>query len=104
MAYVIRGGEDLGIAGCEYVASGETPGDVVRDVKEHLKDEHNVDLPETEAILEGREFDETVIGASEDANIIVRRLREALAVGGDEDVSSDEPGTSVPPGTMRGNM
>jgi len=72
---------ELGIADCDWVASGETPGDLVRDVVAHLGDDHGVDMPDAETILEGNYIEDPVMGdKDEGAAIIVRRLREALNI------------------------
>lgn len=91
---------ELGIANCDYVATGETVGDVVEDMVEHLEDEHDVDMPSVESILDaegsmhiadlGLDFD-----LSEEAALLVRRIRTEMNLI-DEETGDDTP--LVPPG------
>jgi len=77
---------DLGIHNCDWVARGETPGDVVEQVVDHVRKKHDIDLPDADTIMEGDFFEETIGGAPDPfggtpdagAATIVRRLREAL--------------------------
>ena len=48
-------GEELGLIDCTYVASGEIPGDVLKDMIEHLKTTHKLDMPDAEEILKNPE-------------------------------------------------
>lgn len=70
---------DLGIRDCDWVARGETAGDVVEEAVQHLRTKHNIKLPDAETIMEG-DFFEDPIGGTPDpaAATIVRRLQEAL--------------------------
>ncbi len=90
MTTIIRGSE-LGVAGCDFVAEGETPGDAVEKMVEHLESEHDIDMPEPSIIMEDstamediedRKLDEflgdDVRHADEGAMIIVKRMRELL--------------------------
>lgn len=80
--------EALGIVGCKRLFRGKTAGEVVDQVREHLRSEHDISLPETEVILrtdEGLDVDAFVerflgMGYSKKAVLIVRRLRELLNV------------------------
>jgi predicted small metal-binding protein len=57
--------DELGIVGCDFIARGETAGDVVEQVVQHLHSEHDIDLPDADAILEGRVGDNpNVVGSS----------------------------------------
>jgi predicted small metal-binding protein len=89
---------ELGVADCDYVARGETTGDVLEDMSEHLKTEHDIELPETEEIVKGL-VDEDDLDS--EARIIVDRLQERLAIAEGEDrdvVDSDvDVGIPVPP-------
>ncbi len=43
---------DLGIANCSYTARGETPGEAVEAMVKHLRQEHHLDMPDAEDILD----------------------------------------------------
>ena len=73
---------ELGIANCDWVASGETPGDVIDEVVAHVRDLHGIDMPDTETILEGDYVENPVLDDAEaGAVLIIRRLRETLGLG-----------------------
>jgi predicted small metal-binding protein len=86
----------LGIVGCQQQFQGETPGEVIDKVSDHLRAEHDIDLPEREVILRGSEDlgVEAVVGRfmsmgySKRAILVMRRLRELLNV---RAPSQDEP-------------
>ena len=88
--------DELGIAGCDFVARGETVGDVVEQVVQHLHSEHDIELPDADAILEGRVGDNPNIVGSKQEFLIIERLRESLDI---------EPmGGSVPPKPATGRL
>jgi predicted small metal-binding protein len=72
----VRGNEDLRVADCEFVVHGEVPGEIVAEVVEHLREAHDIEMPDAEAILEGK-VDEAM-DLDEETRKIVQRLREAL--------------------------
>jgi predicted small metal-binding protein len=45
-------GQDLGVEGCIYNARGETAEDVMTDMFDHLRKEHDMDMPPAEDVLE----------------------------------------------------
>lgn len=45
--------EDLGIANDSTVLEAETPGELVEKVVEHLRAEHDIDMPDADAIMGG---------------------------------------------------
>lgn len=70
---------DLGIANCNFAATGAAPGDVIPAVVEHVRAEHGIDMPSTEAILRGDFRTEEFFGdVDPGAALIVRRLAELL--------------------------
>jgi len=87
----------LGVANCDYVARGEAAADVVEDMVEHLEDEHGIDMPDTEDIMGGIDYEDKVFGSIDPAAaLIVRRMRETLNIQ-DENVGDDlEPGLAKP--------
>lgn len=93
MSYEIQGEEDLGIADCDFVAHGETPADVVEQVVEHLQDEHDIDMPDLDAILEN-EVEAALL--PESVRLVVARLQEALNISdaGTPDVEPPLPPTA----------
>ena len=85
----------LGIAGCTRTFCGKTAGDVVDEIRDHLRAEHSINLPDKETILRSDEDPDIVElgrrivgrGYSEDAIMVMRRLRELLGV---RDAGADE--------------
>ncbi len=43
--------EELGVIDCDYEARGETPGDVLKKMVDHLQTVHDMDIPDAEEIL-----------------------------------------------------
>jgi predicted small metal-binding protein len=80
--------KELGVAGCDETFEGTSPGDVVRKAVEHLRDHHDIDLPDAETILEGDMTENPLDPVDEDAALIIVRLREALNL-----VKSETPET-----------
>ena len=79
MPHQVRCDEDLGIQGCDFVASGEAAGDVVDQVVTHIRREHHVKMPAADAILTGAaSSDPLTPGMDKAANTVIRRLRETL--------------------------
>lgn len=89
---------ELGVADCDYVARGETTGDVLEEMIDHLQDEHDVELPDAEEMIEDR-VDEDELDS--EARIILDRLQERLAIAEEEGpdvVGKDlDVGVPVPP-------
>lgn len=80
-------GEDLGVAGCDFVARGEAAGEVVELMVEHLQDEHGIDMPEPTVILDTYADEASlfaklaeVFGGDTDkqTELLVQRIREEL--------------------------
>lgn len=74
---------ELGVYECDFTAQGESPAQVVEQIADHLRSEHGVHLPEVDDILKGRNLTDLVVEGEldEDANLVVRRLREKLNIG-----------------------
>jgi predicted small metal-binding protein len=88
---------ELGIANCDWIASGETPGDVIDEVVAHLRDDHGIDMPDTETILEGNYIENPVMDdADEGVVIMIRRLRETLGLER-RTTGLDAPSVMAPP-------
>ena len=89
--------ESLGVVGCHRQFHGETAGEVVDKVSDHLRSEHDIDLPEREVILRSSESLDAQamvdrfmgMGYSKKALLVMRRLRELLNVRAPRE---DEPG------------
>ncbi len=88
---------DLGIQDCDWVATGETAGDIVEQVVRHLRKEQNINLPDPEEILEG-DFTQSPLDDTMDPAVatIIRRLREKLNL--------EERGTSPDIGLVSGRV
>ena len=42
---------ELGVIDCDYIARGMTPGEVLEKMVDHLRSEHDLDMPDAEEIL-----------------------------------------------------
>ncbi len=97
MPWQFRVGEELGIANCDFVAQGESEGEVVEQVVQHLRQDHNVAMPDAEVILQQNAhfFQDEAVQA------VVRRLRDHLNLGTAEGrpYTTDTP----PPGIDSGS-
>lgn len=102
MTFTIHGSDDLGVTDCEYVASGETAGDAAQEMIEHLRSEHDVDMPDADVVTS----DVNIEASTSAAQVIIKRLRDVLDVPGSVTTSDDEleSDTAVPPGDMPGNL
>jgi predicted small metal-binding protein len=71
---------ELGIKDCDFIAAGETAGDVVSQVVEHLRAEHDIGMPDADAILAGEAALERR-GVLDGATVlVVERLTDALNI------------------------
>jgi predicted small metal-binding protein len=93
MSMEISCSEDLGIKDCECVARGETAGSVVEEIVEHLRDEHDLDLPDAEAILTGTIDEKYVIEGPMDpgTRMVLERLQEKLGLQPKEGLTEPRP-------------
>jgi predicted small metal-binding protein len=82
---------ELGIKDCDFVAEGETAGDVVGEVVEHLRAEHDMDMPDADVILAGEVDEGPLKMVSPAVKLVVTRLTEALNI-----VPAEEPETPKP--------
>jgi predicted small metal-binding protein len=69
---------ELGILDCDFTATGETAGDVVEQVVEHLNEEHDLDMPDADMILTGKVDEGTLKMLKPAAVLVIERLTEAL--------------------------
>lgn len=84
--------KQLGVIGCDFSASGESAGDIVRQVVEHLRAEHDMDMPDPEIILEGETMEDPLDMVEPGSALVVQRLKEALNI-----VQPKNPKISRPP-------
>ena len=75
MAKEIRCEEHLGIVDCDLKVRSDVPGEVVRQVVEHLREEHDMTMPDAKAIMEGSVEEGDV---DEKVWTVVKRLDEEL--------------------------
>jgi predicted small metal-binding protein len=82
MVMEIRCEEDLGVKDCGCVARGETAGPIVEEIVQHLQDEHDLDLPDAEAILTDTVDETYVIEGPMDpgTRLVLERLQEKLGL------------------------
>jgi predicted small metal-binding protein len=71
---------ELGIEGCDFTASGEAAGDAVVEMVEHLRAEHDLDMPDAEDILAGDAGKDPFTLPSPAAQLATERLRESLNI------------------------
>lgn len=78
---------DLGVADCDYVARGEAAEDVVDEMLEHLEEEHDMDVPSSDVVLDTYPDDDTFIQElaevfsgepDQETQIVLERLRDEL--------------------------
>ncbi len=81
----------LGVENCDYVAEGETAGDVVTDMVKHLRARHGIDMPDEEVIISGKTRESILEQVDPQVKLIVKRLQEQLdMIRGQDFESSDE--------------
>jgi predicted small metal-binding protein len=71
---------ELGVKDCDFTARGETAGEVVRQVIEHLETAHGLDMPDADLILAGDDLKQPLSETKPEVELIVERLREALNI------------------------
>jgi predicted small metal-binding protein len=69
---------ELGVKDCDAVISGETAGDVVAEVVDHLRAEHDIDMPDADIILKGKVTEDPLDVVDPAVALVVERLTEAL--------------------------
>jgi predicted small metal-binding protein len=67
---------DLGVVGCDFVARGEAPGDVVEPVAEHLRSKHDLDILDADSILKRGVRHDLELMHKKDVLLVIERLRE----------------------------
>jgi predicted small metal-binding protein len=93
----LRCSEDLRIADCDLEVEGDTPGEIVSEVVEHLREEHGMDMPDALAITKGQ-VNETEL--DDKTWTVVKRIREALDisdVGVEDEESAGEERPALAP-------
>ena len=78
-------GRELGVADCDFEASGETAGDVVREMVDHLRSEHDIDMPDADVILAGKVSEEPLAVDEPGPALVVERLISKLDIMPPED-------------------
>lgn len=76
------GGSELGVKDCDFTARGETAGDVVRDLVDHLRDEHDVGMPDADVILAHDAVDTAIVGTADPAHMLenLRLVKQGLPI------------------------
>jgi predicted small metal-binding protein len=74
-------GKELGIADCDFVAHGSA-SEVVRQFVDHLRGEHEIDMPDAKKILEDAVSEDDVDEGriSRGAWIVTQRLQDKLDI------------------------
>jgi predicted small metal-binding protein len=88
---------ELGIKDCDFVASGETAGDVVREVVEHLRAEHDLDMPDADLIMAGEVKEDPFGIVDPGVTLVVERLTKALDIVPVERPESPKPSVGRTP-------
>ena len=71
---------ELGINDCDFTAVGETASEVVRQVVEHLRAEHDIDMPDPDAIMAGEMEEDPLEIVDPAVALVVERLTKALDI------------------------
>jgi predicted small metal-binding protein len=82
---------ELGVMDCDETFSGKSAGDVVEQAVAHLRQHHDIDMPDAETILEGDQTENPLDPVDEDVALVIERLKEALNLNPPE-----VPGRSAP--------
>jgi hypothetical protein len=90
----IRCKEDLRIEDCDYSAEGATPAEVLGPIVDHLREEHDLDLPDPSLILEGKYYADKEVPPEDGTRIVVTRLMEALDIEPVEEMIPEPPAVS----------
>lgn len=85
------GCSELGIQDCDFVAKGETAGDVVKEAVEHLRAEHDIDMPDADVILAGKVSQDPLEMVDPAVALIAQRLTEALNIVPAEGAEAPKP-------------
>jgi predicted small metal-binding protein len=88
---------ELGVRDCDFVAKGESAGEIVKEVVEHLRAEHDIDMPDTDAILAGEVGEDPVEVVDKNVALIVKRLTTALNIVPPEEPEQPEPSIGTMP-------
>lgn len=93
MTYQVSCNEDLGIEGCDFVASGESPADVLEELLPHLRSAHNLSMPDADTILDGYVREDPFVNgeAAGPVETVVRRLQRALELDEPAPAPTNEP-------------
>jgi predicted small metal-binding protein len=84
--------KDIGVKDCDWTAKGETPADVVEQAVAHLEDDHSLEMPEPETILEGKLTDQPLKSdVDESVRTVVERIQQELNI-----VPPDVPTDAAP--------
>ena len=84
---------EIGIAGCDFSTSGAAAGDAVEAMVDHIRNEHNIDMPDVEVVMTGNVKEDWLDVVDPAAELAVRRLTEALNI-----VHAEEPKVQMPAG------
>jgi len=84
--------EDLNVKDCDFVVRGDTPKDVIEQAVEHLREEHDISLPDAQRILDGKGIEHL----EDQARLVAQRIREALDIKSEADTPGAGPGEPPP--------
>lgn len=91
-------GSDLGIEDCDFTASGDTAYDIVREMVEHVREKHGIDMPDAETILAGKVDDPSLKTTDKASALIVQRMVEKLNITpGENPELAQSPIPRIPP-------
>ena len=78
---------DLGVADCDFIARGEAPREIVDPMVRHLEEEHGMDMPNPEVILDTYPDQDNFIQSlaqalttkpDKETQLVIKRLRQKL--------------------------
>jgi predicted small metal-binding protein len=82
---------ELGVTDCEFTASGETVGNVVEEMVAHLRDKHEINLPDADDILTGEMEEDPLENLDRTSSLVVRRMIEKLEIDSEDNPDLPKP-------------
>jgi len=77
---MIISSRELGIRNCDLVISGDRAGDIVARMVDHLRSEHDMDLPDADVIMRGKISEKPLAEADPGAVLAAKRMIDVLEI------------------------
>lgn len=85
--------DDLKVKDCDFTVRGESAREVIEQAVEHLRQDHDMMLPDAQTILDGKNLE----SLREEVRLVVARMRETLDILGKPETPETGPVTGTPP-------